>query len=178
MKKWYIVQAHAGFEMSVKTALEQRIEGAGAEMADNFGKILVPEEKVIEMRAGQKHRSKRKFFPGYVLVEMEMNDDNWHFVNAVPKVRGFIGGARGEPTPLPPEDAARILESIEAGDAKPRLKIVFEPGDVVRVIEGPFKDYYAQVEEVNYEKNRLLVSVQIFGRPTQVDLQFDQVDKN
>tara|TARA_B110000014_G_C19900157_1_gene465728 strand:+ start:205 stop:657 length:453 start_codon:yes stop_codon:yes gene_type:complete len=146
-------------------------------LGDKFGEILVPTEEVVEMKGGSKRSSERKFFPGYVLVQMEMNDETWHFVKSVPKVLGFVGGSSDNPAPISDAEAQHILQSVEEGADKPRPKILFEPGEVVRVIDGPFKDFSGVVEKVNYEKNRLQVSVQILGRSTPVELDFVQVEK-
>lgn len=174
--RWYVVHAYSGFENQVKRSLLERIERFG--MQDRFGEILVPTEEVVEMREGQKRRSERKFFPGYVLVQMDMNDETWHLVKEVPKVLGFIGGSSDKPAPISDRDAESILRRIQEGVEKPRPKILFEPGEVVRVVDGPFNDFNGVVEEVNYEKNRLLVAVQIFGRSTPVELEFSQVEKS
>ena len=146
-------------------------------LGDKFGEILVPTEEVVEMKGGSKRSSERKFFPGYVLVQMEMNDETWHFVKEVPKVLGFVGGSSDKPAPISDAEAQHILQSVEEGADKPRPKILFEPGEVVRIIDGPFKDFSGVVEKVNYEKNRLQVSVQILGRSTPVELDFVQVEK-
>ena len=173
--RWYVVHAYSGFENQVKRSLQERINRYG--MQDKFGEILVPMEEVVEMREGQKRRSERKFFPGYVLVQMEMNDETWHLVKDAPKVMGFIGGAADKPAPISNKEAESILQRIQEGAEKPRPKVLFEPGEVVRVIDGPFNDFSGVVEEVNYEKSRLLVAVQIFGRSTPVELEFGQVEK-
>lgn len=172
---WYVVNAFSGFEAQVKRSLEERI--TRLEMADKFGDILVPMEEVMEMREGQKRRSERKFFPGYVLVQMEMDEETWHLVKNVPKVMGFVGGSSDKPAPISQKEADEILQRIQDGVDKPKPKVLFEPGEVVRVIDGPFNDFNGVVEEVNYEKSRLLVAVQIFGRSTPVELEFGQVDK-
>lgn len=174
--RWYVVHAYSGFENQVKRSLLERIERFG--MQDRFGEILVPTEEVVEMREGQKRRSERKFFPGYVLVQMDMNDETWHLVKEVPKVLGFIGGSSDKPAPISDREAESILRRIQEGVEKPRPKILFEPGEVVRVVDGPFNDFNGVVEEVNYEKSRLLVAVQIFGRSTPVELEFSQVEKS
>lgn len=174
--RWYVVHAYSGFENQVKRSLQERIERFG--MQDKFGEILVPMEEVVEMKEGQKRRSERKFFPGYVLVQMEMNDETWHLVKEAPKVLGFIGGSSDKPAPISNKEAESILQRIQEGVEKPRPKVLFEPGEVVRVVDGPFNDFNGVVEEVNYEKNRLLVAVQIFGRSTPVELEFSQVDKS
>jgi len=174
-KRWYVVHAYSGFENQVKRSLEERIKRFG--MEDKFGEILVPTEELIEMREGQKRRSERKFFPGYVLVQMEMNDDTWHLVKDVPKVMGFIGGTSDRPAPISDKEAEAILDRIQEGAEKPRPKVLFEPGEVVRICDGPFNDFNGVVEEVDYEKSRMRVSVLIFGRSTPVDLEFSQVEK-
>jgi transcriptional antiterminator NusG len=173
--RWYVVHAYSGFEHQVKRSLEERIKRFA--MEDKFGEILVPMEEVIEMREGQKRRSERKFFPGYVLVQMDMGDESWHLVKDAPKVLGFIGGTSDKPAPITDREAQAILDRIREGADKPKPKVLFEPGEVVRVIDGPFNDFTGVVEEVNYEKNRLLVAVQIFGRSTPVELVFSQVEK-
>jgi transcriptional antiterminator NusG len=174
-KNWYVVHAYSGFENTVKRSLKERIALSGLE--DQFGEILVPTEEVVEMREGQKRRSERKFFPGYVLVQMEMSDETWHLVKSVPKVMGFIGGSPDKPAPISDAEADAILNRVQEGVEKPRPKVLFEPGEVVRVIDGPFNDFNGVVEEVNYDKNRMLVAVQIFGRSTPVELEFSQVEK-
>jgi transcriptional antiterminator NusG len=174
-KAWYIVQAYSGFELQVKKSLEKRIKLANAE--DRFGDILVPTEKVLEMKSGKKRKSERKFFPGYVLVQMEMDEQAWHLVRHVPKVLGFVGGTPDQPAPISEKEAEAILQRIQEGVDKPKPKVLFEPGEVVRVTDGPFADFTGAVEEVNYEKNRLRVAVLIFGRATPVDLDFSQVEK-
>ena len=173
--RWYIVHAYSNFEHRVKAALEERIERMG--LQDKFGEILVPTEEVVEMREGQKRRSERKFFPGYVLVQMEMDDETWHLVKEVPKVLGFIGGSSDRPAPITEAEANRILQRVQEGVDKPRPKVLFEPGEVVRVTDGPFKDFSGVVEAGNYEKNKLQVAVQILGRSTPVELDFGQVVK-
>jgi len=174
-KRWYVVHAYSGFEKNVARALKERV--ALSALKEFFGEILVPTEEVVEMRAGQKRRSERKFFPGYVLVEMELNDDTWHLVKETPRVMGFIGGKADQPAPLSDAEAQAILDRVAAGSEKATPKTVFEPGEVVRVIDGPFNDFNGVVEEVNYDKNRLQVAVTIFGRSTPVELDFDQVEK-
>ena len=174
--KWYVVHAYSNFENKVKTSLEERIKMHGLE--DKFGKIMVPTEEVVEMREGQKRRSERKFFPGYVLVEMDLDEETWHLVKEVPKVLGFIGGSSDRPAPITDAEAAAILNRVEEGVDKPRPKVLFEPGEVVRVIDGPFNDFSGVVENVNYDKSKLRVAVQILGRPTPVELDFGQVEKS
>ena len=174
-KHWYVVHAYSGFEKQVKRSLEERITRYG--MEDLFGEVLVPTEEVVEMRQGQKRRSDRKFFPGYVLVEMEMTDETWHLVKEVPKVMGFLGGTSDRPAPISEREADAILDRVQEGVDKPRPKVLFEPGQMVRVTDGPFNDFNGVVEEVNYEKSRLRVAVLIFGRSTPVELDFHQVEK-
>jgi transcriptional antiterminator NusG len=173
--RWYVVHAYSGFEAYVKKVLESRIEMSGYQ--DKFGQILIPTEEVVEMKEGTKRKSERKFFPGYVLVQMEMNDDTWHLVKQVPKVLGFIGGTSDKPAPITEEEADSILSRVEEGVDRPRPKVLFEVGEVVRVNDGPFNDFNGVVEEVNYEKSKMMVSVQIFGRSTPVELAFGQVEK-
>ena len=173
--RWYVIHAYSGFESQVMRTLQERIKLHG--MEDKFGEILVPTEEVVEMRDGKKRKSERKFFPGYVLVQMEMNDETWHLVKEAPKVLGFIGGTTDRPASISDAEANTILQRVEEGVDKPRPKIVFEPGEVVRVNDGPFTDFNGVVEEVNYEKSRLRVSVLIFGRSTPVELEFGQVEK-
>jgi transcriptional antiterminator NusG len=174
-KRWYVVHAYSGFEKQVMRSLQDRIDRA--EMQDLFGQILVPTEEVVEMKGGQKRRSDRKFFPGYVLVEMEMTDETWHLVKDVPKVMGFIGGTADRPAPISQKEADAILNRVQEGVDKPRPKVLFEPGEMVRVVDGPFNDFNGVVEEVDYDKSRLKVAVLIFGRSTPVELEFHQVEK-
>jgi len=173
---WYVVHAYSGYEDRVMNTLKERVMQYG--MEDKFGEVLVPKEEVVEMREGKKRTTDRKFFPGYVLVQMEMNDDTWHMVKDMPRVLGFIGGTRDRPAPISEDEANSILQRVEEGVDKPTPKVMFEVGEVIRVIDGPFKDFNGVVEEVNYEKNRLRVSVLIFGRSTPVDLEFTQVEKD
>ncbi len=183
-KRWYVVHAYSGFEHQVARTLKERVARAG--MQDKFGEVLVPTEEVIEMRGGQKRRSERKFFPGYVLVQIETNtenkaikidDESWHLIKETPKVMGFIGGTADRPLPIKDSEADAILQRVQEGVEKPRPKVLFEPGEMVRVTEGPFNDFNGVVEEVNYEKSRLRVAVLIFGRSTPVELEFGQVEK-
>src|SRR6185437_17054830 len=174
-KKWYVVHAYSGFEKSVQRTLQERIKRS--ELQDQFGQILVPVEEVVEMKSGQKAISERKFFPGYVLVEMEMTDDTWHLVKSTPKVTGFVGGSANRPTPITQKEVDAILRQVQEGVEKPRPKVLFELGEAVRVKEGPFTDFHGNVEDVNYEKSKLRVSVTIFGRSTPVELDFSQVEK-
>jgi transcriptional antiterminator NusG len=183
-QRWYVVHAYSGFENQVAKALRDRI--ARFEMQAKFGEVLVPTEEVIEMRGGQKRRSERKFFPGYVLVQIEtdtggkaprIDDESWHLVKETPKVMGFIGGTADRPLPIKDSEADQILQRVQEGVEKPKPKVLFEPGELVRVTEGPFNDFNGTVEEVNYEKSRLRVAVLIFGRSTPVELEFGQVEK-
>jgi len=183
-KRWYVVHAYSGFEHQVQRALDSRI--ARAEMQEKFGQVLVPTEEVIEMRGGQKRKSERKFFPGYVLVQIEthedggiprIDDDSWHLIKETPKVMGFIVGTADRPLPIQDHEADVILRRVQDGVDKPKPKVLFEPGEMVRVTEGPFNDFNGVVEEVNYEKSRLRVAVLIFGRSTPVELEFGQVEK-
>lgn len=174
-KRWYVVQAFSGYESRVAKSLREHIKIHGQE--DLFGEVLVPTEEVVEMRAGQKRKSERKFFPGYVLVQMHMNDESWHLVRNVPRVLGFIGGTPERPAPISDREAAKILDRLNESADKPRPKTLFEPGEVVRVTDGPFADFNGTIEEVDYEKNRVKVSVLIFGRATPVELEFSQVEK-
>ena len=174
-KKWFVVHAYSGFEKSVQRALLERIKRS--EIAEQFGKILVPVEEVVEMKAGQKAISERKFFPGYVLVEMEMTDDSWHLVKSTPKVTGFVGGTANKPTPITQKEVDAILRQVQEGVEKPRPKVLFEVGELVRVKDGPFTDFNGTVEDVNYDKSKLRVAVTIFGRATPVELDFGQVEK-
>ena len=173
--RWYVVHAYSNFEHKVKESLIERVRRAG--LQEKFGEVLVPTEEVVEMREGQRRKSERKFFPGYVLVQMEMDDETWHLVKEVPKVLGFIGGSSDKPAPITDAEADAILQRVQEGAERPRPKVLFEPGGVVRVIDGPFKDFSGVVEEVNYDKNRLRVAVQILGRAAPVELDFVQVEK-
>lgn len=175
-KRWYVLHAYSGFENYVVRALTERIQIKG--MEDRFGEIIVPTEEVVEMKSGQKRKSERKFFPGYVLVQMEMDDETWHFVRSIPRVLGFIGGTNDRPAPITDKEAMSILQRVEDSENKPKPKVLFEPGEVVRVTDGPFADFNGVVEDVNYEKSRLRVSVSIFGRSTPVELEFSQVEKS
>jgi len=183
-KRWYVVHAYSGFEKSVAQALRDRIARTG--MQDKFGDVLVPTEEVVEMRSGQKRRSERKFYPGYVLVQIathdeagipRMDSESWHLVKETPKVMGFIGGTADRPLPISEKEADAILQRVQDGVEKPKPKVLFEPGQMVRVVDGPFNDFNGVVEEVNYDKSRLRVSVLIFGRATPVELEFGQVEK-
>ncbi|BDY03179.1 transcription termination/antitermination protein NusG [Ferrimonas sp. YFM] len=174
--RWYVVQAFSGFEARVAKTLKEHIKMHG--MEDLFGEVLVPTEEVVEMRAGQRRKSERKFFPGYVLVQMEMNDASWHLVRNTPRVMGFIGGTSDRPAPITEKEANAILNRLQESTESPKPRTLFEPGEVVRVNDGPFADFNGTVEEVDYEKSRLKVSVLIFGRSTPVELDFSQVEKS
>ncbi len=173
--RWYVVQAYSGFEQQVRRSLLDRINREN--LADRFGQVLVPTEEVVEMRDGQKRKSDRKFFPGYVLVQMEMDNETWHLVRETQKVLGFIGGTSDKPAPISEKEAQIILQRVQDGVDKPKPKVLYEPGEMVRVTDGPFNDFEGMVEEVNYEKSRLRVGVMIFGRTTPVELEFSQVEK-
>lgn len=174
-KRWYVVHVYSGMEKSVQRALVDRIARAGLE--HHFGRILVPSEEVIEVKGGKKSISERRIFPGYVLVEMDLTDDTWHLVKSTPRVTGFLGGSGNRPAPISEKEVEKILSQMEEGVEKPRPKILFEVGEMVRVKEGPFADFNGNVEEVNYEKSKVRVSVTIFGRSTPVELDFAQVEK-
>lgn len=174
-KRWYVVQAYSGSEKEVVRRLREKIASAGLE--DMFEEILVPTEDVVEMRSGRKYTTERTFYPGYVLIKMEMNDATWHLVHNTDKVVQFLGGKKDKPAPISEKEANAILQRIQEGVEKPKPKILFEPGEVVRITEGPFADFNGVIEEVNYEKNRMRVAVLIFGRSTPVELEFGQVQK-
>lgn len=173
--KWYVVHAYSGMEKAVERNIVERITRAG--MESKFGRILVPTEEVVEIKNGQKKTTERKFFPGYVLVEMVMDDDTWHLVKHTNKVTGFVGGAKNRPSPISEADVAKIVSQMQEGTDKPRHKVEFVPGEYIRVKDGPFTDFNGTVEEVNYERNKMRVSVTIFGRATPVELEFGQVEK-
>ncbi|CAG7603868.1 transcription termination/antitermination protein NusG [Candidatus Vallotia tarda] len=173
--RWYVVHVYSGTEKSVQRTLQERIERAG--MQSKFGRILVPTEEVVEIKGGHKSLTERRFFPGYVLVEMIMTDETWHLVKNTAKVTGFVGGARNRPSPISKHEVNKIMSQIQEGVEKPRPKTLFEIGELIRVKEGPFTDFNGSVEEVNYEKSRVRVSVTIFGRATPVELEFGQVEK-
>ena len=175
-KRWYVVHAYSGYEKKVASSLRDRIALAG--MEDRFGDILVPTEEVVEMKGGQKRKSERKFFPGYVLVQMDLDDETWHLVKETPRVMGFISGKADKPAPITDKEAEIILQRVHDSEDKPKPKTVFEAGEVVRVVDGPFNDFNGVVEEVNYDKSRLRVAVSIFGRSTPVELDFTQVEKS
>lgn len=174
-KRWYVVHAYSGMEKSVAKALQERVTRAG--LQSMFGRILVPTEEVVEIKGGKKSITERRLYSGYVLVEMDMADEAWHLVKSTPKVTGFLGGTANKPAPLPQKEVDEILMRMQEGYEKPRPKVLFEVGEMVRVKDGPFTDFNGSVEEVNYEKNRLRVSVMIFGRSTPVELEFSQVEK-
>ncbi|HUW26875.1 MAG TPA: transcription termination/antitermination protein NusG [Gallionella sp.] len=175
-KNWYVVHTYSQFEKSVRRTLIERIQREG--MQDKFGQILVPVEEVVELKLGQKSITERKFFPGYVLVEMEMTDESWHLVKSIPKVTGFLGGSAMKPTPISEKEVQNIMQQMQAGVEKPRPKVLFEVGEAVRVKDGPFTDFHGTVEDVNYDKNKIRVAVTIFGRSTPVELDFGQVEKS
>jgi len=175
-KAWYVVHAYSGYEKRVMNSLIEQV--ALKSLEDKFGEILVPTEEVVEMRDGKKRKSERKFYPGYVLVQMEMDDEAWHLVKSTPRVLGFIGGTADRPVPITDREAQIILDKIETGAEKPRPKTLFEAGEVVRVTDGPFADFNGVVEEVDYDKSRVKVAVLIFGRSTPVELEFGQVEKD
>ncbi len=173
--RWYVVHAYSGMEKAVERNLRERIDRAG--MQAKFGRILVPTEEVVEIKNGKKAVTERRFFPGYVLVEMVMDDESWHLVKNTSKVTGFVGGAKNRPVPVSEQEVMKIVNQMQEGAEKPRPKVEWEVGEVVRVKEGPFTDFNASIEEVNYDKNKLRVTVTIFGRATPVELDFHQVDK-
>lgn len=174
-KRWYVVHVYSGMEKSVHKAMLERIERAG--LQNYFGQVLVPSEEVVESKGGQKSISERRIFPGYVLVEMELTDETWHVIKSTPRVTGFLGGSGNRPSPISEKEVAKILSQMEEGVERPRPKVLFEVGEMVRVKEGPFADFNGNVEEVNYEKSKVRVSVAIFGRSTPVELDFSQVEK-
>ncbi|MBV8647174.1 transcription termination/antitermination protein NusG [Paludibacterium sp.] len=174
-KRWYVVHAYSGFEKSVQKALRERIDRS--EVADLFGQVLVPVEEVVDIKNGRRSITERKFYPGYVLIEMEMTDETWHLVKSTPKVTGFIGGTANKPAPIPKREVDAMMQQIQEGVEKPRPKVLFVVGERVRVTDGPFNDFNGTVDEVSYERNKLRVSVQIFGRDTPVELDFSQVEK-
>ncbi len=174
--RWYVVHAYSGYEKRVAESLKERIQFEG--MEDSFGEVLVPTEEVVEVRDGKKRKSERKFYPGYVMVQMEMNDETWHLVKQIPRVMGFIGGTADKPAPITEREAEAILRRVQDGADKPSHKTIYEPGEVVRVTEGPFADFNGVVEGVDYDKSRIQVAVTIFGRATPVELEFTQVEKS
>ena len=173
--RWYAGQAFSGYEKSVLRALQERI--VRSNLQDMFGQILVPVEEVVEMKAGQKSISERKLYPGYVLVQMDMNDESWHLVKSTQRVTAFIGGTALKPTPIKDKEVEIILQRMDDSKSNPTQKLTFEKGESVRIIDGPFKDFSGNVEDINYEKSKLRVSVVIFGRATPVELEFDQIEK-
>jgi len=174
-KRWYAVQAYSGYEKIVQKGLLERIEISN--IKDQFGDVLVPVEEVVELKAGQKTISERRLYPGYVLVQMNMNDDSWHLVRSTPKVTAFIGGTALKPTPIKDKEVELILRRMDDSKVNPTQKLTFEVGESIRVIDGPFKDFSGSVQEINYEKNKLRVEVVIFGRATPVELDFGQIHK-
>lgn len=173
--RWYVVQTTSQYENKVKETLMDRVKLHGLD--SSFGEILIPTEEVVEMKSGQKRKIERKFFPGYILVKMEMNDDTWHLVRHVPKVLGFIGGSADRPTPISEKEVESILSQVKDTHDKPKPKTLFEVGEVIRISDGPFTDFVGVIEEVNYEKSKVKVSVMIFGRATPIELNFDQIKK-
>ena len=173
--QWYVIQAYSGYENKVREALLERIERF--QMEDKFSEVMVPAEEVVELKGGQERRVQRKFFPGYILLNMELDDDSWHLVKDTPRVMGFIGGSKEKPSPISQKEADNIMQQLETGTETLKPSINFEPGEMVRVIEGPFNDFSGAVEEVNYEKNKVRVAVVIFGRSTPVELEFNQIEK-
>ena len=173
--RWYVVHAYSGMEKAVERNIIERINRAG--MQEKFGRILVPMEEVVEVKNGQKKTTERKFFPGYVLVEMVMGDDTWHLVKHTNKVTGFVGGAKNRPSPISEAEVAKIVNQMQEGTEKPRHKVEFVVGEYVRVKDGPFTDFNGSVEDVNYDKSKVRVSVTIFGRSTPVELEFSQIEK-
>lgn len=174
-KRWYVIQAFSGFEKRVAESLREHIKIHG--MEEKFGDVLVPTEEVVEMKGGKRAKSERKFFPGYVLVNMALDEETWHLVKSIPRVLGFIGGTQDRPAPITQAEADKILNRLQESADKPKPKTLFEPGELVRVNEGPFADFNGTVESVDYEKSRVTVSVSIFGRATPVELEFSQVEK-
>ncbi|MGP1956711.1 MAG: transcription termination/antitermination protein NusG [Arsenophonus sp. NC-PE1-MAG3] len=175
IKRWYVIQAFSGFEARVAQSLREHIKLLA--MEDKFGEVIVPTEEVMEIRSGQRRKSERKFFPGYVLIQMTMDNDSWHLVRSVPRIMGFIGGTPDRPAPISDKEIDSIMNRLQQVGDKPRPKTLFEPGEMIRVTDGPFADFNGIVEEVDYEKSRLKVSVSIFGRATPVELDFSQVEK-
>ena len=172
---WYVIQAYSGYEQKVKAALEERIALNG--LSEKFGEILIPTEQIVELRSGEKKKTERKFFPGYILINMNLEDDSWQLVQSTPRVSGFIGGTRDKPLPISEEEVNNIINRIEVGEDAPAPKTIYEPGEVIRVCDGPFNDFNGVVENVDYERNIVKVSVQILGRATPVELEFLQIEK-
>ena len=173
--EWFVVQAYSGYEQKVKAAMEERI--MLADLKEKFGEILVPTEQVVELKSGEQKKTERKFFPGYILIQMELDDDTWQLVKQTPRVSGFVGGTRDRPLPISEDDVNSIINRIEVGEDAPAPKTIYEPGEVIRVCDGPFNDFNGVVENVDYERNMVKVSVQILGRATPVDLDFMQIEK-
>ena len=172
---WYVIQAYSGYEQKVKTAIEERIALNG--LSEKFGEILIPTEQIVELKSGTKKTTERKFFPGYILIQMNLEDDSWQLVQSTPRVSGFVGGTRDKPLPISAEDVNSIINRIEVGEDAPAPKTIYEPGEVIRVCDGPFNDFNGVVENVDYERNIVKVSVQILGRATPVELDFLQIEK-
>tara|TARA_B100001105_G_C22236618_1_gene376406 strand:+ start:213 stop:746 length:534 start_codon:yes stop_codon:yes gene_type:complete len=173
--RWYVLQSFSGYENKVKLALEDRIKRSGFQ--DSFEQVYVPTEEVIEMKEGQKRKTQRKYFPGYVMIKMDLNDETWHLVRSAPKVLGFVGSSGDRPSPLNKDEAENLIRDIQKGVDKPKPKVIFEAGEVIRITEGPFNDFNGVVETVDFEKNRLTVSVLVFGKPTPIELSLTQVEK-
>tara|TARA_B100000674_G_scaffold181762_1_gene147181 strand:+ start:64 stop:591 length:528 start_codon:yes stop_codon:yes gene_type:complete len=173
--EWYVIQAYSGYEQKVKAALEERIMLNN--LSEKFGEILIPTEQIVELKAGAKKTTERKFFPGYILIQMNLEDDSWQLVQSTPRVSGFVGGTRDKPLPISEDDVKSIINRIEVGEDAPAPKTIYEPGEVIRVCDGPFNDFNGVVEEVDYERNIVKVSVQILGRATPVELDFIQIEK-
>ena len=173
--EWFVVQAYSGYEQKVKAAMEERI--ILADLKDKFGEILVPTEQVVELKSGEQKTTERRFFPGYILIQMDLDDDTWQLVKQTPRVSGFVGGTRDKPLPISEEDVNNIINRIEVGEDAPAPKIIYEPGEVIRVCDGPFNDFNGVVENVDYERSVVKVSVQILGRATPVELDFMQIEK-
>ena len=173
--EWFVVQAYSGYEQKVKAAMEERI--ILADLKEKFGEILVPTEQVVELKSGEQKTTERRFFPGYILIQMDLDDDTWQLVKQTPRVSGFVGGTREKPSPISDAEVNNIINRIEVGEEAPRPKTMFEPGEVIRVCDGPFNDFNGVVEEVDYERNSVKVSVQILGRSTSVKLNFMQIEK-
>ena len=172
---WYVIQAYSGYEQKVKAALEERLALNG--LSEKSGEILIPTEQIVELKSGEKKTTERKFFPGYILIHMNLEDDSWQLVQSTPRVSGFIGGTRDKPLPISEEDVNNIINRIEVGEDAPAPKTIYEPGEVIRVCDGPFNDFNGVVENVDYERNIVKVSVQILGRATPVELEFLQIEK-
>ena len=173
--EWFVIQAYSGYELKVKAALEEKIQLEG--LSEKFGEILVPTEQIVELKSGAKRTTERKFFPGYVLIQMQLDDDSWQLVKQPPRVSGFVGGTKEKPMPISEEDVNNIINRIEVGEDAPAPKTIYEPGEVIRVCDGPFNDFNGVVEDVDYERNSVKVAVQILGRSTPVQLNFMQIEK-